>query len=256
MANEKQKARLKRLEAAENMLVELGNDAWEKEHYPDSTVEAAARRLREQKAEREQQERLKKQLAQLRQYEETNRAFIAGIIGEDTTVAEALAAVRTAQATVDATSAELSATIAQLQALNQNAMVDLSHVSMKELLKTAASREKARTVEAAALVAVRDELGRRLADAEAGLAEAQHTLLRRQRVALHQHCDLLIAQLHPLLTVASATFTELYQTQDAIREMGGPRQPLASQSWAERLAWLVERWDTELAEIRKFSEAY
>ncbi len=256
MANEKQKARLAAAEAAMTQLTALGEDAWSNQHYPNPVANNAAQRLREQKEEQAQRAKLAKEVAQRRQYAETHAAFIAGIVGTDPAVAAAEAAVTSAQRAVDELTREHEATVAQLQALNQNAVVDLSQVSMKELLRTAATREKSRTVEAAALLAVRDELGRRQAEAAATLAEAQHTLLRQQRLSLHRHCDLLLEQLHPLLVGANDLFAELYKTQDSIREMGGPRQPLASRAWQARLTWLVERWDTEMAEIKKFSEAY
>lgn len=213
-------------------------------------------RRREEANERAIVERLRRESAQRRQYAETHAQFLAGIVDHDPEVAPAVAAVEAAQRAVEELTAELLTTRQQLQALNQNAVVDLSSVSMKELLKTAGARARQATVEASALLAVRDELGRRLADAEASLAEAQHTLLRRQRVALHRHCDLLIEQLKPLLFGANDLFSELYKCQVAITEMGGPRQALLSGRWKEQLSWAVERWDREILEIRRFSEQY
>lgn len=247
------------LAALENEDLENEDGAWPqlgRNLHPAVAEALEVERRQEAANQRAIAERMDKERARRRQYAETEAAFLAGIIDHDPEVAKASSTLQTAQRAMDELTAELQATRQQLQALNQNAVVDLSQVSMKELLKTAATRQKQHTVEAAALLAVRDELGRRLADAEATLAEAQDTLLRRQRVALHRHCDLLIEQLKPMLFGANDLFAELYKTQIAVSELGGWRQALLTGRWKEQLAWAVERWDRELVEITQCSEAY
>lgn len=199
---------------------------------------------------------LQKVLAQQRQYEETNRRFIDDIIGADGGVARQKTEVATRQAALAELLAERGRVLSQLQTLDQNAAVDLAGISMSELLRTAATREKARTVEVAALVAVRDELGRRIAVAESELADAQHTLLRLQRVALHTHADLLIEQMQGPVTAVAEMFTELRKVEDSIRGLGGPRQPFSNLRMVQTLEFLVERWDAEVADVERFSEAY
>jgi len=224
--------------------------------HPAEAAEIAARQKREAANTRAIAEQLAKESAQRRQYEETNRAFIANIIGQDDEVDRLKARVASYQAQVAELLQERLRVVTQLQALEQNAVVDLSTISMGELLKTAATRETTRSVEMGALVAVRDELTRRLADGEAGLVEAQHELLRLQRVALHHHCDLLITQLHGPVHGVAELFTELRKTEEAVREMGGPRQCFSNLRMVETLKHLVSNWDRELAEIARFSERY
>lgn len=224
--------------------------------HPARAEEMETTRRREEANNRAIAERLAKESAARRQYAETERAFIAGIIGQDDDVDRLTAAVTAAQSEIATLLQERGRVIAQIGALEQAAVIDLSTVSMKELLATAASREKTRTVELGALIAVREELGRRLAEAEAGLAEAQHSLLRLQRVALHKHCDLLIEQLRHPLGVVVQLFGELRRTEDAVKGLGGPRQPFSNYRTTETLKHLVERWDAELSEIRRFSESY
>ena len=190
------------------------------------------------------------------QYEETNRKFIAGIIGEDEQVDHLKAEVATRQAALADLVLERRRVLSQLQTLDQNAAVDLSGISMGELLRTAATREKARTVEVGALVAVRDELGRRVAIAESELAETQHSLLRQQRLALHLYCDLLIEQMEGPVAVVVEQFSELRKAEEAVRELGGQRHCFSNQSMIERLQFLVERWPTEVADVERLSEAH
>jgi len=224
--------------------------------YPARLEEMEQRRRQEEANTRALAEQRRKETEQRRQYEETERAFIAGIIGQDDDVDRLTAIVTTKQLEVAELVQERGRVVDQIAAVEQRAVVDLSTVSMKELLATAATREKGRTVELGALIAVREELGRRLADAEAGLAEAQHNLLRLQRVALHHHCDLLIEQLRQPLGVVVQMFGELRRTEDAVRGLGGPRQVFSNKRATEMLAHLVARWDAELSEVRRFSESY
>ena len=224
--------------------------------HPAQREEMERRRRQEERQQKEARDRMAKLMAQRRQYEEEYRAFIAGIIGNDANVQQLEATIEKQRATVNTLVQERAAVVSQIAGLEQSTVVDLSTVSIKDLLKTAAVREKARTAELSALIAVRDELGRRLASCHAELSEAEAALHRMKRVALHTHIDLLIEQLRQPLTVAHELFTELRRAEDAVRGLGGPRQPFSTMHMTTQLELLLERWSIECAEVKQFSEPY
>lgn len=224
--------------------------------HPARAAEQQRQRKEEAARMAARDELARKARAQQMQYDETNRALIDRVIGQDDAVERVGALIAERTTAVNDLRTERGRVVVQLRALEQNAVIDLSTVSMGELLKTAASRERARSQEMGALIAVRDELGRRLADAEASLAEAQHEWLRLRRLALHKHCDLLIEQLRAPLDVAAGLLTELRLTENAVREMGGPRQYFGPRHLQEAVTHAIEFWDRELRDLVTLSEQY
>ncbi|MEZ4865339.1 MAG: hypothetical protein R3C14_28780 [Caldilineaceae bacterium] len=190
------------------------------------------------------------------QYAETHQKWLDSIIGQNPKVDALAADLAEREAEFDELVIEHSRVCAQLRALDDNTKADFSQVSMKELLATAATREKARVIEQAALISTRDELQRRVGLAEGAVVEARAAWLRERRIAVHHRCDQLIAEMRPALEGAHALFDELRKCEDAVRGLGAPRQTFGFLRLTSSLATLVDNWDEDLKNVVRFSERY
>lgn len=217
-------------------------------------MEGARQKRAEETRQREAEAERRKAIAQYHQYETTNNALIAEIIGANPDVERLETAINQDVAALDAMRNELERIHAQCQVATRED--DLQQVSIGDLFKSAFQLRKKQADEIYALMAVQSELERRVGLAEAALAEKRSALLRLKRVALHQHCDYLIQELHDPIFAIVPLLTKLRQAEDFCRGMGGVRQAFLTRRLSDTLEHTVARWNDELIEIKRFSEQY
>ena len=212
-------------------------------------------RRRQQAAELERLRDLQeKESLKIRQYEETQRAFIKSLIGDAGAGVEEK--IAQAEAGLSALYEQYRGVCERLGKIQTTDVVDLSAADVGSLVETAMKRRKSSSDEAAALGAAKLELERRIGIAEAGAGELRAELHRAQRIAVHQHMDALIEEMGPLFFDVVSSFEELGRCQEIVRGLGGHRQYFFTQGFVERLKFARDRWDRELTEVKELSEQY
>lgn len=213
--------------------------------------EKEAERRRQQEAKQEQERQ--KQIAQHRQYQQTNADFIQKIVGGDVSL-EAVSA--TLEDELHKLRGQLAETGARLLQLEAESKTDLGDTDAENLMAAAMQRYKAESAEVRALYLVQTELQRRITTKEAQLSEARVVVLKESRRRLHLYADQIIASLHEPLLTLDAKFKELRSVEDAIRGMGGARQGFAGPSLMGGVEHIISRWPKEMQEIEQCSEAH
>jgi len=240
---------------------EAVSDLWDEmptdSHISREQVESskAARRREAQQLAYLREEQKKKRL-QREQYEESNRELLEQLLDGDATVAQMEVEIDEQQSTLDEMHSEYRGVCEKLAAIADSDKVDLSTVKVGTLLQTALKRRKSTGDEAAALGAVKTELERRIAQAEAGVGELRAECMKAKRVVIHHHVDEKIVEIRPLLEQGLTLFKEIRRAEEMIRGLGGSRQAFLTPSLPERLEHAISRLDKERSEITQFSERY
>lgn len=190
------------------------------------------------------------------QYEASNKDLLDSLIGDDATVAHLEDEIEKAQAALDALYLQYGGVCQRVRELANADEIDLTTADPATLVETAIQRRRAIGEEAVALGAVKLELERRIRVNEAELGELRADLHRVKRSVVHVYCDQKIAQLRPHLESLVALFKELTRAEEMIRGLGGQRQMFCNSRTKETLSFVLERWDTELDEIKRFSEPH
>jgi hypothetical protein len=226
-------------------------------HIPREQADALKARQRQEEAHlaylRVEQEKAR---LQRMQYEASNKALLDALIGDDATVAHLEDETEKAQAALDALYLQYAGVCQRVRELANADEIDLTTADPATLVETAIQRRRAIGEEAVALGAVKLELERRIRVSEAGLGEQRSDLHRVKRSAVHRYCDQKIAELRPHLEVVNKLFKELTNGEEMIRGLGGQRQVFSNARTKDTIAFSLERWDVELAEIHRFSEQY
>lgn len=213
-------------------------------------------RKREEQAAAYQRAEKDRVLAQQRQYAESNQALIDGIVNAAPGVKKLAAELRRADAAIDQLHNQMNEVAAKVMTLESAQGDDLGQAAAADLVDVALRRHQAESVELRALHDVQEELRRRIVKAEADRGDLRAAFLREQRRGLHVHVDGLIKNAREPLGKMAAVLEEIRQVEDAIRGLGGVRQAFFSRGVDERIQHIAERWEQELAEIERFSEAH
>lgn len=221
----------------------------------DGTPAAELSRKREAENQRLLDEQYRKQVEAARAYAAQEKAKIDAVIDGNSLVAQLESETEEAQGALDVLYAKHRGVVSELATLEADA-VTFEGVETDDLAAHAAAWQKKHAAGLAAARAAKAELERRIGVAEAGVTELRHSLHRAQRVSLHKHIDSLIADIEGPLMRAHDLLTEIRFYEEAVRNLGGGRQPLATFRFREALAHTVERWDRDVAEIVQFSEHY